>query len=59
MSLLSAFIANHVVKALETQLVAHEPELQQVFLNEVSAFVGTVANWVNEKLQPKGEDSNG
>ena len=59
MSLLSSFIAGHVVKALEQQLLAHEPDLQAAFVSEVEQFVGTLAQWVNSKLQPKVESDNG
>lgn len=55
MSLLSSFIVNHVVKALEAELVEHLPEMQQKFLNEVSEFVKVVSDWVETKLSNQGE----
>jgi hypothetical protein len=53
MSLLSSFITDHVIKALEAQFVAHEPEMAEAFVNEVSAAVNAVVNWVNEKVAAK------
>jgi hypothetical protein len=58
MSLLSSFIVNHLVKALEAQFLSHVPEIQQAFLNEVSVFVKTVSDWVESKLSNQGEASN-
>jgi hypothetical protein len=54
MSLLSSFIINHVVKALEAQFVSHMPELQQAFLNEVSNLVKVVSEWVESKVNSQG-----
>lgn len=50
MSLLSNFIVTHIVQALEQQFLSHEPDLQQAFLNEVSAFVQEIAQWLEAKL---------
>lgn len=58
MSLLSSFIAGHVVKALEQQFIEHEPEMQEAFLGEVHAFVNVVSGWIHEKLLAK-ESKNG
>jgi len=58
MSLLSSFIVGNVVKALETQFVAHVPELQQAFLNEVAAVVKIVSDWVESKMNVQGGSTN-
>ena len=58
MSLLSSFIAGRIVQELEEQFVSHLPELQQAFLNEVSVFVKIVSDWVESKMNVKGETSN-
>jgi hypothetical protein len=50
MSLLSQFIANHVVAALEAQLLAHAPDVQAAFLAELQAFSGQVNAWLEAKL---------
>ncbi|MGC2661755.1 MAG: hypothetical protein WA324_27675 [Bryobacteraceae bacterium] len=55
MSLLSSFIAGHVVDSLEKELLSHEPELQEAFLNEVKEFAEVVGGWLKEKLAPKAE----
>lgn len=58
MSLLSSFIMNNIVKALEEQFLSHVPELQQAFLNEVSALVKVVSDWVESKMNVQGGASN-
>lgn len=54
MSLLSSFIVNQVVKALEAQFLSHVPELQEAFLNEVSALVKVMSDWVESKMNIQG-----
>lgn len=53
MSLLSTFIAKHLVNSLEQQFVAHLPEAKEELLNEVTNFADIVTNWVNEKIKEK------
>jgi hypothetical protein len=53
MSLLSSFVTNQLIKSLEAQFLAHEPELQDAFVNEVAAAVNTIVTWVNEKIAAK------
>ncbi len=55
MSLLSSFIASHIVDSLEKEFLSHEPELQEAFLNEVKDFAEVVGNWLKEKLAPNAE----
>lgn len=55
MSLLSTFVINQLVKELEAEFVAHEPELQQAFVNEVTSAIGSVMAWANEKLSKSTE----
>lgn len=55
MSLLSSFIANHLVLALEAEFIKHEPELQATFIEEVKAFTEQVGEWLNNKLAPKAQ----
>jgi hypothetical protein len=55
MSLLSSFIASHVVSTLEQELLSHEPELQEAFLAEIKEFADVVGGWLKEKLAPKAE----
>ncbi len=59
MSLLSTFIAKHLVKSLEQQFVAHLPEAKEELLNEVTNFADIVTNWVNEKVKEKEASQNG
>jgi hypothetical protein len=58
MSLISDFIAKHIVKALEAQFIAHIPELQQAFLNEVINIVKIVTDWIESKINVDGEPNN-
>ena len=54
MSLLSSFLASHLIPALESALLAHEPEAQAAILNEVQALSAQVASWIDAKLTAKG-----
>jgi len=53
MSLLSSFVTNQLVKALEAEFIAHEPDLKDAFVNEVNNFLSTVSLWVDSKLALK------
>jgi len=53
MSLLSSFIQNQLLKALEAEFVAHVPEMQQVIVGEVEAFANQALEWVKDKVQDK------
>jgi hypothetical protein len=55
MSLLSTFVVNQLVKELEAEFASHEPELQQAFVNEITAAVASVMAWANEKLSKTTE----
>lgn len=51
MSLLSSFIQGQLLKAIEAEFVAHEPDMQQALVSEVAVFADDVMRWVSEKLQ--------
>jgi len=53
MSLLSSFIQNHLIKAIEAEFVTHAPEIQQAIVGEVQAFANEALQWVESKLSPK------
>jgi hypothetical protein len=53
MSLLSSFVASHLIPALESAFIAHEPEMQAAFLSEVKALSDQVNVWLENKLEPK------
>ncbi len=55
MSLLSSFLMNQLVKDLEAQFIAHEPELQNAFVDEVTAAVNSVVSWVNSKINQRSK----
>jgi hypothetical protein len=52
MSLLSSFIQNQLIKALEAEFVAHSGDLQAAFVSEVEAFASEVLSWVKAKVEP-------
>lgn len=55
MSLLSSFLASQLIPALEQAFIAHEPDMQDMLLNEVKALTEKVVEWVNAKAAPKAE----
>jgi hypothetical protein len=55
MSLLSSFVANHLVASLEEEFVKHAPELQAAFLAEVEAFSADVIKWLKSKSQAQAK----
>lgn len=53
MSLLSSFLASHLIPALESAFIAHEPDMQDVLLGEVKALSAQVAAWIESKSTPQ------
>ena len=51
MSLLSNFITNNFISALEREFIAHEPQLQQEFLDETQVFLNYIQEWLNGKIE--------
>ena len=56
MSLLSMFISNHLIPALEEAIVKHKPDAQALIINEIDALNAKVGEWIKNKLSPKGEE---
>jgi hypothetical protein len=57
MSLLSSFVQNQLLKAIETEFAAHAPDIQEAIVAEVQAFANQALQWVESKLNqqpPKG-----
>lgn len=52
MSLLSSFIQNQLVKALEAEFVAHSGDIQAAFVGEVESFATELLSWVKNKVDP-------
>ncbi len=50
MSLLSSFIRNNLLKALEEELIELTPELKAVALRELRELGNKVVEWAEEKL---------
>lgn len=53
MSLLSTFVATHLITALEHSLVQYEPQAQQAILNDLKVFGDELASWLATKLEKK------
>ena len=52
MSLISSFIKNQFVKAIEDEFSAHSADLQTAFIGQVDAFANELASWVKSKVEP-------
>jgi len=50
MSLLSSFIRNQLLKAVEEEFQAHTPEMKAMVINEMQAFAAECTDWVAKKL---------
>lgn len=50
MSLLSSFLSSHLIPALETALIEHEPDVQAAILGEIEAFSSQIGSWLTSKL---------
>ena len=51
MSILTTFIVNHLLPALETALESHEPELQASLLKELESLSGHIVTWLETKTK--------
>jgi len=51
MSLLSSFIRNNLIKAIEAELVEAAPHLQEIAIQELRAFADEIIQWTESKLQ--------
>lgn len=50
MNIISNFVVSDILKMLEEQFIAHQPELQQAFLSEVSVLAQGIGQWLTTKL---------
>ena len=53
MSLLSSFIRNQLLKAVEAEFADHLPEVQSLVVKEMQDFAAECTQWVEDKLSPK------
>ncbi len=56
MSLLSSFIRNQLLKAVEAEFADHLPEVQAVVVKEMQDFAAECTQWVEDKLAPKAPE---
>ncbi len=52
MSLLSSFLARHLIPALESAFIAHAPEAQAALLAEAQALADELGKWLEAKMTP-------
>ncbi len=53
MSVISQFFSKQVIAALESELIKHEPEIQQALMTEFTELVEEVIAWAKNKLELK------
>lgn len=53
-SLILNVIISHLIPFLEEEFEKHEPELQQMLINDVRALTTKLEDWAKNKLQQKG-----
>lgn len=58
MSLLSSFIQNQLLKAIEAEFVAHAPDIQQTIVGEVQAFANDALQWVESKIDKQSKSGS-
>lgn len=58
MSLLSSFIQNQLIKAIEDEFINHSADMQSVIINEVKNFVELGAAWVESKIKHQQASAN-
>lgn len=56
MSLLSSFIRNQLLKAVEQEFHEHEPHIKELIIKEVGDFASECVAWVESKVSPKAEE---
>jgi len=56
MSLLSSFIRNQLLKAVEKEFVDHAPDMQALIVKEIGEFASECVAWVESKVSPKAEE---
>lgn len=51
MSILSSFIQNQLLRALEAEFIMHAPDVQNFIVKELSAFATQLMAWAERKLE--------
>lgn len=55
MSMLSSFVQNQLLKALEDAFISHEDDIKDLLIKEVEAFAQAALSWVEKKLLEKSQ----
>lgn len=50
MSLLSNFIRNHLLQAIEQELIDATPQIKEIALRELKEFGGQIIEWAESKM---------
>lgn len=50
MSLLSKFVSEHLLLAIESEFQSHSAELQSKLVDEVKLFADEVNSWIKNKI---------
>lgn len=58
MSLLSSFIQNQLIKAIEAEFINHSADMQAIIVNEVKSFIEQGAAWVESKINHQQPTAN-
>jgi hypothetical protein len=53
MSLLSNFISNQLIKAIEHEFINHSADIQDTIIKEMENFLSLGAEWVKNKIENK------
>jgi len=51
MSVLTSFVISHLVPALESALLSHLPQEQEVIIAELEVIIKHLANWLENKIK--------
>jgi hypothetical protein len=56
MSLLSTFLAKHLIPSLELAFIAHAPDMQKLLIDESVVLAKNIVDWVESKRNPADDE---
>lgn len=57
MSLINAFLTQHLLGALEEAFIAYEPQLQELVMKETQELISHLVSWVESKREHKNKSN--
>lgn len=51
MMILKSFVAHEIINFLESELMAREPQLAQILMDDIQHELNLLLQWFNNKLQ--------